>query len=156
MKRWLLFFLATVAAGLLTRMDHTGTDVATLEPVQILYIDRRGGEYLVSTDTGQQGRGNTAAKAIQNLKQTSPGKIFLETAEHLLVAPAAQGSIPRFAPYLRPDCSVTLAQGEPDMEQAGQFLSTHHPGITLNDYRAGKRTLSTLHTRKGEMTLEKP
>ncbi len=156
MKRWSLFFVVTVTVGLLTRLPHTGTDVAKLEPVELVYVDSRQGEYYICTDTGQQGRGNTAAKAVADLKATASGRVFLGTAEHLLVTPSAQKSIGKFAPYLRPDCSVALAQGEPDMEKAAPFLDAHDPGVTLNDYRAGRKILPVLRMEEGRMHLEKP
>ncbi len=156
MKRWIILFLATVALGLLARMDHTGTDVAQLEPVEVVYVDVDEGIYIVSTDTGQQGRGITLAGAIDGLKQGASGKVFLETAEHLLVSPAARESLPRLLQLLRPDCSLALAQSEPNMVTVARFLDTHRPGLTLNDYRALRRELPVLYTWEGGMNLENP
>ncbi len=156
MKRWVLFFLAAILAGLLTRLEHTGSDVAKLEPVELLYVERYMGLFVVTTDTGQQGQGPTARQALEDLEQTSVGQIYLGTAEHLLLSDSARDSISRFAPFLRPDCTVTLAQGSPDLEKAAAYLDSHSPGVTLNDLRAGERAIPLLKTGEGGMSLEKP
>lgn len=156
MRRWSLLLLAVLAVGLFTRLEPAGTDIAALEPVELVYVQQQLGVYVVTTDTGQQGRGSTARRVIENLKETSAGEIFLGTAEHLLLAPSARESASRFAPFLRPDCTVTLVQGSPDLEMAAAYLDTHDPGVTLNDLRAGEEALPLLHTWEGGMILEKP
>ncbi len=156
MKKWTILFLATIAIGLFTRVEPTGTDVATLEPVKLLYVDSKNGAYYVTTDTGQTGRGTTVATAIADLKATSTGKVFLDTAEHLLVSRSARESLGRFSTYLRPDCSVTISVGTPDAEKASSFLDAHKPDFTLNDLRAGDDDIPVLYCGKGEMRLEKP
>ncbi len=155
MKRWSLLLLVSLAAGLLIRLDSRGTDIAALEPVELVYVQQQMGVYIVTTDTGQQGRGTTALSAIENLKETSTAEIFLGTAEHLLLSPSARESASRFAPFLRPDCTVTLALGTPELEMAAAYLDTHEPGVTLNDLRAGERELPLLRTWEGGMILEK-
>lgn len=156
MKRWFLFCGVILAVGLLIRIKPTGLDVAALEPVELLYVNSQNGTYYLATDTGSQGSGQTVAQAISDLKAKSSGKVFLNTAEHLLIAPSAWESVERFSQHLRPDCSVVIVEGEPDMETAAQFLRTHKPGYTLNDLRAGNTNVSILYTVEGGMVLEKP
>ncbi len=156
MKRWSLLLIFTIAAGILPRIHRAGTDVAALEPVELMYLTSQNGIYYLYTDTGQQGRGNTLANAVSDLKAVSGKKLFLNTAEHLLVSPSALEAVDRISTYLRPDCSLTLAEGEPDTEQAAPFLDTHKPEFTLNDYRAGDRDIPVLQCQEGEMRLDKP
>lgn len=156
MKRWTLLFAAVVLAGLFMKLEPAGTDVAKLEPVEVIYIDREAGVYVVLTDTGSQGRGTTAAEAMAHLEQTAQGRILPEMAEYLLVSRDAWESISRFFRYLRPDCSVTIVQGKPDLEKTGRFLDAHRPDFTLNDFRAGGDDVPVLHVREGGMILEKP
>ncbi len=153
MKRWMVLFGVVIALGLAMKTKHTGQDVAALQPVELLYVQQMWGEYVVTTDTGQQGRGRTAAQAIQNLKETTSGEIFLGTAEHLLLSVNSRDAVSRFARYLRPDCSVTLVLGEPEPAQAAAFLDTHHPGLTLNDYRAGAQDVPVLDATEGGLIL---
>lgn len=154
MKKWLLFFAAILAVGVFTRMDHTGTDVSKLEPVKLVYMDSQNGMITLAADTQAQGSGNTVAGAVEDLKDSAKGKIILETAEHLLVTPGAWEAVSRLMPYLRPDCSVTLAKGTPELEAAADFLDIHKPDFTLNDLRAGDLRVPMLYTQEGRMYLE--
>ncbi len=156
MKKWAFFCGAILAIGVFVRIKPTGVDVAALEPVELLYVDSRNGMYYLMVDTGQEGSGKTVAEAISNLKDRSSGKIFLNTAEHLLVSPAAWEAVERFFQHLRPDCSVVIAAGQPDMEAAPLFLRTHKPGFTINDLRAGDTDVPLLRSDEGGMLLEKP
>lgn len=156
MKRWALFCGVIFVVGLLIRIKPTGVDVAALEPVELLYVNSQNGTYYLTTDTGNQGSGKTVAQAISDLKAKSSGKIFLNTAEHLLITPSAWESVERFSRHLRPDCGVVIVEGEPDMEITAQFLRTHKPGFTLNDLRAGDTNVPLLYTGEGGMALEKP
>lgn len=156
MKRWIVLFVVTVLLGLFIRVDPTGTDVAALEPVKLVYLDSRDGSYYLTTDTGGRGSGNTLAAAVSDLKASAAGKIHLGTAQHLLVSPSAWEAVGRLSEYLRPDCSVTVARGAPDMESAAVFLDTHKPDYTLNDFRAGDKKVPILHSGEGGMLLEKP
>lgn len=155
MKRWIVFLVITVLLGLFIRVEPTGTDVAALEPVKLLYVDSRDGVYFLSTDTGQQGRGNTVSRAISDLKETSTGKIYLDTAQHLLISRSAWEAVDRLSEHLRPDCSVTVAEGIPDVEKASSFLDSHKPDYTLNDFRAGEKKVPVLYFGDGGMRLEK-
>lgn len=156
MKRWALFCGVILAIGLFIRIKPTGVDVAALEPVELLYVNSQNGIYYLTTDTGQQGEGKTAQLAMSDLKAKSSGKIFLNTAEYLLISPSALEAVDRFSRHLRPDCSVVIAEGEPDMEVASQFLRTHKPEFTLNDLRAGDTNVPLLYSGEGGMVLEKP
>lgn len=156
MKRWFIFCGVIFAAGLLIRIKPTGVDVAALEPVELLYVNSQNGTYYLTTDTGSQGSGKTVAQAVSDLKAKSSGKIFLNTAEHLLLTPSAWESVERFSQHLRPDCDVVIVEKEPDLEITAQFLRTHKPGFTLNDLRAGDTNVPLLYSGEGGMVLEKP
>lgn len=154
MKKWLFFSAAILAVGIFARIDHTGTDVSKLEPVKLVYMDSQNGIITLAADTQAQGSGNTVAGAVAALKDGAKGKILLETAEHLLVTPGAWEAVSRLMPYLRPDCSVTVAKGTPELQAAADFLDIHKPNFTLNDLRAGDSRVPMLHTQEGRMRLE--
>ena len=156
MKRIALGVGLIFLAGILGRLPSSGSDVAKLQPVEVIYIYSTLGTYHMETDTGDHGRGKTVQEAFADLQKTSRGEIFLETAEHFLVAPQLANSLDSFIPYLRPGCSVTIATGKPDMEQVAQFLSTHKPECTLNDVRAGENRIPILITGEERMELVQP
>ena len=83
MKRWLLWAALAVialAAGLGDR-----TDIGKLQPVALLQLSREARTLVIETDTGDMGQGETLEEAFEDLKQSTPAAIFLETADYLLV-----------------------------------------------------------------------
>ncbi len=82
-RRWVIAGL--VLAGLLTKTPQYGTDVARLLPIEVIQMEKRGNRIYLYTDTEAQGAGATIQEAVENMKQTAPGTVFLETADYLLV-----------------------------------------------------------------------
>lgn len=153
MKKRLWLFAALLAAAILGRTPSAGMDVGKLQPVQVVCLARGEGNVSVWTDTGDWGAGPDLKAAVEDMKACAAGEIFLETADHLLLMPDCLELLEDAAALLRPSCSLCLLEGEPDMEQIGQFLALHAPTVTLMEYRAGWGQLQTLKTADGRMTL---
>jgi hypothetical protein len=130
-----------------------GTDIAKLQPVQVVHLSCSEGQVVVRTDTGDWGMGETLKDALRNMMAASPQEIFLDTADYLLLSENCIDLLPAMMRYLRPSCAVCLSEGAPDMGQVGAFLQHHAPKATLVRYRAGVRQLQTLVTREGRMEL---
>lgn len=153
MKRWIWYLAALLAVAALGWMPFHGTDVAELQPVELLRIRMQSGAVLVETDTGDFGFGDTPGAAFADLKKSTAGDIFLETADHLILSPEAVTLLPELMKYLRPACNLCVEQGTADLEKATAFLNAHQPGVTLQDHRAGEDQLPVLVTREGRMHL---
>lgn len=153
MKRWLWYLVAVAAVALLSGKPSAGQDIGKLQPVQTVYLTASDEMVLLQTDTGDWGSGETLADAVQDMKMSAVGEVFLETADYLLVSPQCVGMIPTVMEHLHPSCSVCVAEGKPDLEQVGAFLEHHAPRMTLTRYRAGERGLQTLITQEGRMEL---
>lgn len=153
MKRWLWWVVALAAVFLAGKLPFSGTDVAKLQPVRLIRVSVADGELLVSTDTGDMGKGTGLEEAFADMKKTSSGEIFLETADHLLVDPALQGLLPELAAYLRPGCGVCIAYKAHDLEAAAEYLAAHPSDVTLGDCRAEKKRPPLLIAREGRMEL---
>lgn len=152
MKRWIAILgLFAVSLGL---SPSTGTDAAKLQPVQAVYLYMEEGKLTILTDTGDQGAGADLEKALSDLKITTPGKIFLETAEYLLVSEETKIYIEELYEELRPACGLCLVEGQPEMESAVKYLSAHRPESSLKDYRAGQKRLPKIRVEEGRMYLE--
>ena len=61
-------------------------DVGTLEPVEIIAVSKERGMTVVRTDTDDVGIGKSIEQALEDLKQTATGVVYLDTAEFLLLA----------------------------------------------------------------------
>ncbi len=147
---WLLALMLTAAYG---SGLFEASDVAKLQPVELIRISWLGNDILVEMDTGEQGHGATLAEAFADLKEKTTGDIFLDTADQVLLTRETEELIPELLEFLRPACRVCLEDGSADLEKAAAFLDTHQPEITLMDCQNMSRQLPVLVTREGTMKL---
>lgn len=153
MKGWAALTLVVLAVAFLGGKGAAGTDVAKLRPVEVLWVQVVDGEVHLHTDMGDAGRGTDVNAAIEDLKQRASGKVFLKTAEYLLLSEQAQPLLQELLGHLRPSCMVCLAQGDVDLEQVGAYLREHPPKRNLARYQAGERELEVLKVTEGSMEL---
>lgn len=153
MKKYLRYGLMALVVLFFGAESSGGKDIGKLQPVQVVCMSRIGDELLLQTDTGDQGRGHTPQEALADMKSAAAGEIFLDTAEFLLLTPDCLDILDEMGAVLRPSCSLCLMEGEPNLEQIGQFLALHTPKLTLMEYRAEPGQLQTLKTTDGRMTL---
>ena len=153
MKKWLFCLACLGVVAALSGEGLAGRDVATLEPVQTVYLAADGGAITLQTDTGAKGSGKNLDAALENLHQTTSSIVFLDTAEYLLVDPKLTHLIMSMQHSLRPSCRICLVNGQPDVEQSGAFLKTHQPEMTMKDYLAGKSDIPTLKMTGEAMQL---
>lgn len=151
MKRWWIYLVTLVIVG--TVSPFSGTDVGQLQPVQLVKVTAQRGTVEITTDTGDMGRGKTVREAFDDLQQTSSKKIFMETAEYLLIDRAAETILPDITNILRPSCAVCLVEDEMDLTVAAEFLNHHLPELTLLDYCTGKHDLPVLVLKEERMYL---
>lgn len=133
MKRWII--LAAAAAAALLLQPGGERDVAKLEPVQLVFVYKSEDEICVETDTDAIGRGEDLHSAMEDMKQSSPGYIFLDTAEFLLLTEETVSLLPELAGMIRPAAEVCIAASARPKEVAAH-LSVHRPGVTLKDWMA--------------------
>lgn len=155
MKRWLIYGLVLAVVLLAAKEDHPGTDVARLDPVRILMLEESAGAVTVKTDLGHYGVGKTLAEAVEDMRQTASGEVFLDTAEFLLLSRGGAKWLPELSELLRPSCQVCLSLGITELEQAAEYLQFHKPGYSLRLYRKGEQNMPLLYQKEGKMYLAK-
>lgn len=133
MKRWII--LAAAAAAALALQPGGERDVAKLEPVQLVFVYKSGNEICIETDTDAFGKGKDLQSAMEDMKLTAPGYIFLDTAEFLLLTEETVALLPELAGMIRPAAEVCIGT-EAQTETAAAYLSVHRPGVTLKDWMA--------------------
>ena len=156
MKRWLIYGAVALAVLLINGDNRAGTDVGKLEPAQVILVDAAPGTVSVRTDAGQLGRGEDLAGAVEDMKQTAAGEIFLDTAEYLLITPPALGQLETLSRRLRASCQVCVVGEAENLNAVGAYLSVHKPEVTLGDWRKGERRLPVLYLEGERMYLAKP
>ncbi len=152
MKR-ILWLAALLVAAVLGREMFRASDVAKLQPVEVLRLTVTGDVIRVETDTGEAGKGNTFSEAFEDLKAGTAGDIFLDTVEFVLLGSGAELLSQELIDYLRPACRVCLEIGAADLSKIAAFLDVHSPKVTLMDCQGTLPELPTLIAGKGEMRL---
>lgn len=109
-------------------------DVAKLEPVQTvaMYKDETG--IVLKTDTDNQGSGLTLDSAYSDLEDKTPGVIYLDTAEYLLVSQDAVSYVDTLRKYLHPSVKVSLWDEEGSVKDAAKYLSVRGDLPTLRQW----------------------
>ena len=128
-------FAVLAAAGWLPFENH---DVAELSPVETLLADFDETGVTLTGDGGQQGSGATWEQAVADLKNSSKGVAFLETAQKILLS----GDLPRAletvssAVDLRPAAELFTVDVAGDVKALGEYLQTRTSPVTLARLRA--------------------
>ena len=148
--RWLVI---GILAFILVRVEHTGTQIDQLAPVETVMIKQEAGVVCVETDTGARGMGSDLEKAIANLHSSAPTKVFLDTARYLLITSKTENMLPQVYEILRPNTLVCTLRTEAELEEITRYLKTHPPKVRLRDIRAGKKKIQILYYQEGRGQL---
>ena len=149
--KWIIFLLAILLITALGWLPFRGTDVATLEPAEALYVYYNKEMICIETDGGWFGKGKTVDEAVADLKESSPGQVFLQTVDYLLLQEGSEEVLPALYPHLRSGCSVCFVEEKPDLKKACAYLRVHKPNLTLQDFRGGDTEIPIL-TMEGDRT----
>ena len=128
MKRWAWILCGILLMG---TGGKTGEDLETLKPVCLLEVSWKKGSVMLRTDTGDYGTGASLQSALKDMEETSSGRIFLETADFLLLEGNAEALLPEIWEKLRPAVRVCRTEEKLDLRQAAEYLSVHLPETTL-------------------------
>ena len=154
MKKVALYLALIAAVAFLGKEGSHGENVGDLLPVQLVLAQWTEGELQLVTDTGYTGAGDSVEEALADMNEAASGKIFMDTADYLLIRKNALIHLDELSDYLRPSCAVCLVTGSVDLSEAAEYLSYHIPMLSLAMYRAGERTLPNLTSAEGRMKLE--
>lgn len=149
MKYWLLFFSVFIAAAALGTTSPRGTDIAKLAPVEVVWLSERDGQVSLKTDMGDFGVGEDMQAALEDMKASASGTVFLDTADYLIVEQGREELLEQAYTFLRPSCMICVAEKMPDLEVAAEYLSAHEPELTLREYRVDKGEIPELVEQEG-------
>lgn len=114
-------------------------DVAKLKPVQTVALSVVDGTVVIETDTKNAGQGEDLPAAIDDLEENTPGVIYLDTAQYLLLTEAAQDYARELQAYLRSSVKVSLWDGKGSVENAAKFLNVRSKLPTLQRWILGAK-----------------
>ncbi len=147
----LVIYLLLLAATVALRPESA--DIGKLRPVQLVSVYREDEWIVVETDTEDLGRGIDVDDAIRNLKETTAGVIYLDTADYLLVREDIQTLIPQIANHLKGKVRVCITEGGIPLTDASEYLAAHPPRSQIQDWKSGK-PLETLQQERERIILE--
>lgn len=130
--KWIFYIIALTAAILLR---PKAADVAKLQPVEVVMLYTQDAEVVLKTDTGDYGRGVSAEAALRDLKKTTPGTVYLDTAEYLLVPETDQLLIEKIEKYMKEDVLLCCAEENIDLVTAAKYLDNHPPKTKLSKWK---------------------
>lgn len=132
--KWGKLFLVGILV--LELLPSAGREISRLRPAELLYITEISSGFRICTDTGDLGEGMTIAEAAENLRQTAPGEVFLDTVTLVVVDEKAQESLPELRKHLRSCVRICRSEGEIDPKAAAEYLTAHMPERRLADWEA--------------------
>ena len=130
MKHWVFMLLALLALSVL---PSPGTELGELHPVSLLLVDTEEKSIRLTTDTMDRGMGETLEGALRNLEDTTPGHLFVDTVEHLIVTEQTRYLLPQLKQILRPGVVVCITESEIDPKTVPEFLRAHIPKTRLSE-----------------------
>ena len=134
MKRIVIYI---ITLGLLTLAPVKSADIGTLRPVEVVMVYRQEDTVVLATDTADAGQGTDALAALENLKATTPGTIYLDTAEYLLLAEGAEDAAEQLKPVLKKSVRVCMADAAVDLKAAAKYLPVHGDLPRLKNWKTG-------------------
>ena len=149
MKYWLLFFSLFIATAIFGPASFRGTNIAKLAPVEVVWLSERDGQVSLKTDMGDFGVGEDMQAALEDMKASASGTVFLDTADYLIVEQGREELLEQAYTFLRPSCMICVAEKMPDLEVAAEYLSAHEPELTLREYRVDKGEIPELVEQEG-------
>ena len=149
MKMLIYGILIAAALAVPTRTLELGK----LKPVEVIKIDVQGEMILIETDTGDSGSAATMKSALQDLKKTAPGIVYLDTAEYVLLPKEKEMLIAQVKPYLKESAQICYWEGEIDMKEVAAFLDVHSPENELKEYQKGM-PIKTLVSKNGRLEFK--
>ena len=149
MRKGLIYGILLVVALIIPTND---VELCKMKPVETVSVRTEEGNVIVETDTEDSGIGLTLEDALRDLKETTAGSIYLDTATYLIIDQDCLELIPKLYHSLKPNVRVCRRQGDVDIKTVGEFLGEHTPEMKLKDWKAGEK-LQVLEGENGRMKL---
>ena len=147
MKRILLY----VGAISLLLLGGRGTDIGRLRPVELVQLREQSGVLVLETDTGDCGWGRTVEQAVAKLEETTPGQIYLDTADYLLLGEGMEKYLPQLREYLKKGTRMAYVQERMNLEDAAAYLRIHKPSRKIEGW---SRPTEKLVQEGGKLNLK--
>jgi len=100
-------------------------NVGELEPVEAVFMIRKGNQLMLYTDTGSSGVGDSVDSAYLDLVEKTPAVVYLDTAEYLLLSSNAKGDIDAVRHLIKGSAGVCYFEEGMDIAEVVPYLNVH-------------------------------
>ena len=128
----IVLYVAILAALLFVPLQRV--EIANLEPIQAVWMYRENGNVILETDTEDKGSGATVTDALNNMKNKSPGIVYLDTAQYLFVSETAKEDIYAIQPYLKKSVRLCIWNGQGDLKNAVKYADSHKISLKIREW----------------------
>ncbi len=111
-------------------------DVADLLPIEAVAIYMEEGNVVLETDTENIGRGADVTKALDNMKESAPAVVYLDTAEFLIVSQEAEIWVDELRQYLKPSVGVCIGDARGQVRETAKYLDVHENLVELKHWKS--------------------
>jgi len=136
MKR-LVIYVGVLVALFFAPVERA--DIGKLHPVEVVHVYKEEGNVVIQTDSQDMGIGESLEEAFADLKETTPGVIYLDTAEYLLISPDAVDTVDGLREILKKDVQLCYAEKGVDLTEAARFLPAHERLPQLKVWKEGEK-----------------
>ena len=136
MKRLLIYLLIL---GVVVAAPVKPLEAGKLRPVQAVSIYKEGESVVIETDTKDRGIGDTAEIALQDMRQTSLGIIYLDTAKYLLFTEDAMDAADALRAQFRKTIRVCLEANPVKLDEVTRYLDAHGGLPALKCWKTGEK-----------------
>ena len=150
MKRMVFYSLLLLAAVM---VPTETVELGALLPVQVVYLYEEADRVTIETDTENRGTGASVEKAIADLTESASGKMFLDTAEYLIVTEDTEHLINEVGAYLKGKTRLCIGTGKLDLGDAASYLNAHRPKTQLKTWNREQK-LQMLEQKNGRFRLK--
>ena len=153
MRHWYIYIILYAVVGVFGLSPFCGNDIATLSPVEAVWLEEQQGSVYIETDGGDFGIGASVAAALENMKCSASSTVFLDTADFVIVKQGSEALLSELRDILRPSCGICVADAMPDLVQAAGFLGVHEPSVKMKNIERDAGKLPILQQEKGRLML---
>lgn len=125
MKRTIVYLALIASAVLFARQ---GREIAQLVPVEVLMVVQKEEIVVLKTDTGNEGEGKSLTEAKEDLEEKTPGILFLDTVEYLVMTEEDQVLAEQLCSILKPSVKLAFVDADADPAGLARYLDAHWDG----------------------------
>lgn len=107
---------------------------------------------VLQTDTDDVGVGSDALAALENMKQTSPAVIYLDTAQYLLIGTEGESAAQQLRGVLKDNIRLCKTQDQIDLQSVAKYLPVHGQLPKFSQWESGKK-LPVLHLENDRIKI---